>query len=492
MNRTTLTLIALSIVAPATADEVFRTQLQAPVIFTQGGNEIPVEPEPNEPGLEVQLSPSTLPEATATRPWSFDFKTLTTLTNAGATTVDMLGWASDIAEDGYALPGDVSIAPLTGIMTGTPLAEGDYTFEVVVSHDGTEKDRETYTIRVGENALRAAQVDVHDLFSCALSTAGAVVCWGSEANAKTGTPPAGSVPTSPHVVPGLESGVTKMEIGGSYGCAIQNGGVKCWGWDAADGRLGSPAAGNAWTARPVTGLSENVTDLSVGSGHACAVQSGAAKCWGWGGTYQVGATSASHRSPLLVAFNVERVFAGNHASCLITTSGGAQCWGANNAKMLSSSSDGHLTSGPTQFFDWTSGVTDMAIGQNFVCGIRNSDLYCAGSMATQMTIGSRRIFGAINASAEGSSMCTTTTQSSGYAYCMGMNSYGNIQPGSSSTLVSPTPLTSMTNVTQIAVGSTHSCAIANGIVKCWGNNSHYQASEIPGTVNSPMSILPPP
>ena len=93
--------------------------------------------------------------------------------------------------------------------------------------------------------------------------------------------------------------VTAVSAGGAHSCAVADGAAYCWG-SGSDGRLGDGSA----TARSVpvavdaTGVlaGKTVTAVSVGSAHSCAVADGAAYCWGWGASGQLGDGSTAFRS----------------------------------------------------------------------------------------------------------------------------------------------------------------------------------------------------
>ena len=143
----------------------------------------------------------------------------------------------------------------------------------------------------------------------------------------------------------------------------------------------------------------------------------------------------------LVSFTTDgwdKVYAGAFSTC--GTSGGElYCWGDNfNGKLGINSTS--ATSTPT------------AVGPGTVLAGRN---------VSQVAIG-------------GGHMCLIAD---GRAYCSGGNSVGMLGDGTINNSTVPTPVStagvlSGRTVTAIAVGSIHSCAVADGLAYCWGSNKH--------------------
>ena len=174
--------------------------------------------------------------------------------------------------------------------------------------------------------------------SCALTSGGAVKCWGydiSQYPAQYPDPPPPVISTIPVDVPGLSSGVTAIAAGGINSCALTSGGAaKCWG-NNDTGQLGNGTTMlNSSTPVDVSGLSSGVTAIAVGFGHICALTSGGAvKCWGLNFFGDLGdGTTTNSSTPVDVSglsSGVTAIDAGNNHNCALTSGGVVKCWGYN-------------------------------------------------------------------------------------------------------------------------------------------------------------------
>lgn len=169
-------------------------------------------------------------------------------------------------------------------------------------------------------------------FSCAIHN-GAAKCWGNQLSGRLGnTVVTDTGATTPQSVVGLTSGVTVLSGGGYHACAIHNGAAKCWG-SQSGGRLGNgTTSGSSGTPVSVTGLGSGVTVLDVGADHACAVQNGAAKCWGTQADGRLGNGLTSGTASTAVAVTglgtaTADLTAGLTHTCATTTTGDTKCWG---------------------------------------------------------------------------------------------------------------------------------------------------------------------
>jgi alpha-tubulin suppressor-like RCC1 family protein len=130
--------------------------------------------------------------------------------------------------------------------------------------------------------------------ACAVTNAGALLCWGANQAGEDGNNTNTSVNSPAQVLnlagTGPLGGITAVSTGDNDTCAITSaGGVLCWG-DAFNGELGD-GAGRPSSEIPVqvTGLTSGVTAIASGYHHNCAVlSSGGVMCWGFDINGQIG------------------------------------------------------------------------------------------------------------------------------------------------------------------------------------------------------------
>jgi alpha-tubulin suppressor-like RCC1 family protein len=186
---------------------------------------------------------------------------------------------------------------------------------------------------------------------CALSTAGAVKCWGLRTNGRLGNGSTATTAVSTPVnVTGLTSGVKQIASGTDFTCAITSAsGVKCWGAGSL-GQIGNGKT-DANTSSPadVIGLTSNVKEIAAGTNHACALtNAGAVKCWGNNGSGKLGNGTVLQSSTAVdvvgLDSGVTSITVGANHTCALMSTGLYKCWGLNTSGQLG---DGTLVSRPT-------------------------------------------------------------------------------------------------------------------------------------------------
>jgi alpha-tubulin suppressor-like RCC1 family protein len=157
------------------------------------------------------------------------------------------------------------------------------------------------------------QITVGARHACALTERGKAICWGSDAHGQLGD----GTPTADHALPATVTGLSDLYLisaGGDSTCAIDGeGAASCWG-DNGGGQLGvgdrvdrtAPAAVDMTKVQPSPILAELVgqadgmfAEISIGAGHACAVDTeGNPYCWGDNTDGQLGdGTTTDHLVP---------------------------------------------------------------------------------------------------------------------------------------------------------------------------------------------------
>ena len=179
-----------------------------------------------------------------------------------------------------------------------------------------------------------AAISVGGFHACALTIDGAVMCWGGNDAGQLGN---GSTDSSnvPVAVPGLTSGVKAISAGDSTTCALTtDGAVLCWG-ARLDRHTHAPSETASLPPTAVPSLGSGVASISVGFSHACAVTvAGAALCWGdnFIGELGDGSRIGSPDMPRGVhdlTSGVAAISAGTDTTCALTTAGAVLCWGDN-------------------------------------------------------------------------------------------------------------------------------------------------------------------
>jgi len=298
--------------------------------------------------------------------------------------------------------------------------------------------------------------------ACALTSDGAVACWGLNTNGQLGTNSLTerSLPTAIVTVGTPLDGkqVAQVSAGGTHTCAVTTDGVvACWGNDA-NGQIGDGAlAGDKLVPTAVVTasgpfLGKTMASVSAGTSHTCAVATdGTTGCWGLQSNGRLGnntATVANVLQPVAITISaaltgrtINSISAGGSHTCATTTIGVAVCWGLN---------------------------TNGRLGDNSV-----TQRTSAVAVVTAATVFAGKTVASI--SAGGSHTCAVTTD--GVVGCWGLNSSNQLGDGTVTQRLVPmspiliaTPLAGkvMANVT---AGSAHSCAVAtDGTTACWGTN----------------------
>ena len=271
------------------------------------------------------------------------------------------------------------------------------------------------------------QIDGGGRATCAITTTGAVHCWG-----------ANDYGQAPESVPGT---FIQLSAGYTHFCGIKtNGTPVCWGsntYPRCDPLGGYCYEVGAGQAAPT---SAQVKQVAAGDYHTCGLQpSGYVDCWGLEGDW-----TTDRSGPF------SWITAGYYHNCAIRASDGTvECWGH--------SSYGEIAQAPAG-----EKFTKLATGENHVCGITpERDVKCWGGntwgQAPKLRAGPYTQIGA-------GDLFTCGLKATGEIDCWGYNFFGqtNAPDGTWTTL---------------GVGDAYACAsnTDTGVWQCWGWNLYGNA-----------------
>jgi hypothetical protein len=173
-------------------------------------------------------------------------------------------------------------------------------------------------------------------------------------------------------VSGLSAGVTAIAAGGGHTCALTSGGaVKCWGTNYF-GEVGDGTRADRSTPVDVSGLSGGVTAIAAGEAHTCAVIAGAVRCWGRNTNAALGdGTTEDRLVPTDVSGlggGVAAIAAGNLHTCALTVAASVKCWGRNAEGQVGDGTTNERRT-PVDVSGLTSGVTAIAAGDLHSCAV---------------------------------------------------------------------------------------------------------------------------
>lgn len=384
-----------------------------------------------------------------------------------------------------------------------------------------------FTLTLGGGSFAARAVAAGRAHTCAVRGNGQVSCWGSNSAGQVGN----GTTTAQRVPATVLSNAVTVASGGDHSCAlIANGTARCWGANNF-GQLGDGSAINRSLPVTVSGLA-NAVAIATGDDHSCALRAnGSEVCWGSNSAGQLGVGGGALRlTPALVAGSnagiTSAIAAGGAHSCALVASptlldSKAICWGAGLNGQLGNGGVGNHTTADSTAFGLINASALAAGGAHSCALLVDGTGGCWGANAsgavgngnTGQVLTPAPVLGLGNAvamAAGGSHSCAVIAD--GTARCWGDNGTGQL--GDGTTLSRLTPITpafsllvrtvvrgqdpiitltfpSLTNITQIANGGRHSCAVlVNGGLRCWGANEGGQLG-IDSTVNQLRPVLLP-
>ena len=285
--------------------------------------------------------------------------------------------------------------------------------------------------------------------------------------------------------------------------------LAAWG-DNSTGQLGNGKITTAGQTTPVdVGVLNGMTITALASGyyHTCAATGTETWCWGLNASGQLGTgDSVSHTTPVkvkaLTGKTITALAANDSHTCAVAD-GDIWCWGQNNYGQLGGG-DTIRRYEPVMVKSLAGlHVTSLSLGYGHTCAVAGGDTWCWGSNSKgQLGTGDAAAQNATPVKVEALAGKVVTALSGGYyhtcavadgdVWCWGHNSYGQLGVGYTSQQENtPVKLNSLAgkDITYIAAGSYHSCAVANGDAWCWGQNSEGQlGTGNTASHNSPVKV----
>jgi hypothetical protein len=288
-------------------------------------------------------------------------------------------------------------------------------------------------------------------------------------------------------------------------CALlEDQSVECWGVND-NGQLGNGTTTPASTPVPVTGLT-NVTQLSAGGFHACAMQPGASGintpvCWGFNGRGSLGDGSTTDATtPVPVSgsfFRPTSIVCGGAHTCLIDN-GRPWCWGFNAFGQVGNNSTMDV-SVPTEIFQLNA-ITQLALGGDHTCALRDDgSVFCwgngadgqlgGGTLASSLVPVQVPISNVVQIGAGADFTCAR--RSDGTVWCWGNNSDGSVGDGTGSgAVLSPVQVGGLPPSVGLSLAELTACSSGADLsIECWGFNGGFQLG---GGVNEPSAFSPVP
>ena len=340
--------------------------------------------------------------------------------------------------------------------------------------------------------------------TCVLTPAGGVKCWGGNSSGQLGNNTTTNSLTPVDVV-GLASGVAAIAAAEESTCALTTtGALKCWGRNRY-GELGD-GSDNTDTATwmrlapvDVVGLASGVAQVSMGGNHTCArTTTGAAKCWGTNAYYGALGNNGSVYADTVSTVPVDvfglssgatAIFSSFRHNCVLTAGGVPRCWGSNENGQLGNGA----SRGPARTPQFGIPDYDLAAGiSHNLLANRLGEVWAWGdNTAGKLGIGTTaattvpvRVAGLTDIVAVAAGMGhSLALAKDGTVWAWGLNSDGQLGIGavSPSTCTipvqgtvgcarSPVQVTALSDVVAISAGWRHSLALkSDGTVWEWGN-----------------------
>jgi alpha-tubulin suppressor-like RCC1 family protein len=351
----------------------------------------------------------------------------------------------------------------------------------------------------GDAALPIKSVSASNGTMCLIDNSDALWCWGTNdyGQAGSGTPPD---PVATPMQIAIGTPWASVAVGQDHACAITtDGALYCWG-ECDFNQTGSGNNQPETCVVPERFGTDTYRSVDPGDEHTCAVRSdGALVCFGVGDDGELADLGGDRDTGPVIARGIdgfETVSSGYDHGCGLRAGGEAWCWGSNRWGQLGDGTGGARRS-PERVHDgpWQT----LSLGAHSSCGIRDDgSLWCWGKNPRgqlgdgttfqrhrPVRVGPERDWIAIAAGV----FHTCGIRSPGTLWCWGDNEDNQLGTGGPDVLT-PQQVGSAEDWTAVTASESASCGLRGGALYCWGVGFDSLPTEIDGPTWSAIAATP--
>jgi alpha-tubulin suppressor-like RCC1 family protein len=331
------------------------------------------------------------------------------------------------------------------------------------------------------------QIAAGKQFTCEIDRNGAVWCWGNNDFGKVQPGGTSTVATAQQVI--LPEPATQISAGRDDACArLASGNVWCWG-SSGIGQLGG-ATGPGPAQVPLG--AETAIEVHVGGKQVCIRRTSdqAVECWGGNENFALGNTGGAVQGPTVVAGTAGSVqlSVGHHGSCILDASGNDLCWGANRAGELASGGGDSAT--PVMIAGIPASMRVARTGQNGCAIDTGGDVRCWGQGASGQ-VGDGNFIAQSTPSAVVDSGAVDVQNVPFGAWVQHgdgtLSAWGIVSIDGEQWQLGTARASTLTGVTQLSAGYSHTCALVGGNPICWGRNDSGELGR--GTIGRALTLV---
>jgi len=177
--------------------------------------------------------------------------------------------------------------------------------------------------------------------------------------------------------------VTALSAGTSHTCAVVAGEARCWGANDK-GQLGQAGVLKSYSPVQPSGITGTVTAIAAGWTHTCAIADAQVWCWGDDTDGQLGdrpsgaGSFSSTPRKISSLTEVHKIATGGGHTCAATATQ-LFCWGRNDSGQIGDGTSSGPRVVPTAVSGVSGPVRAVALGESHTCALTSSGVSCWGA-----------------------------------------------------------------------------------------------------------------